>query len=100
VDLGGPHVPSPGLAGFFRNRIPRSKGQAAIVERNDGGAWREVARYANPSDAKLAVDEAIAAGSDPGSLRVVAPQMSNLVLIVGCLAIAFAVAIVLVIVLT
>jgi hypothetical protein len=99
VDLGGPHVPSPGIAGFFKDRIPRSR-SGAIVERSDGGTWHEIGRYANPFDAKLAVDEAIAAGSEPDSLRVVEPRMSNVVLIIGGLAISIAIAIVLSIILS
>jgi hypothetical protein len=97
MNLGGPHVPSPGLAGFFKGRIPRMRG-STVVEREVGGTWREVARYASSIDAKLAVDQAIADGSDPGSLRVVEAQTSGVLVIVGALAIVLAAAIVLYIV--
>jgi hypothetical protein len=95
--IGGPggHIPSPGIAGFFKGRIPRTRA-SVIVERNDGGTWHEVGRYATPIDAKLAVDQAIATGSQPTSLRVAEGQTSGrLLLIVGGLAVAVAVGIVL-----
>jgi hypothetical protein len=95
MSLGGPRVPSPGIAGFFKGRIARLRA-SAIVERNDGGTWHEVGRYATPIDAKLAVDAAIASGSEPASIRVVEAQTSGrLFLVVGGLAIAIAVVIVL-----
>jgi hypothetical protein len=100
--IGGPggHIPSPGLAGFFQGRIPRTRA-SAIVERNDGGMWHEVGRYATPIDAQLAVDQAIATGDEPSSLRVVeSPTSGRILLVVGGLAVAFAVAIVLYLILS
>ena len=89
MDLGDPHDPGTAVAGYFRGRIPRLKA-AAIVERNDRGVWHEVGRYSTVADAKRAVDEAMAAGTDPGSLRVTEthPRQGLLLVLGAAMAIA------------
>jgi hypothetical protein len=86
--------PSPGLASFFKGRIPR-RGRITIVEQRDGNTWRVAGRYGTSIDAKAALDEAIGSGTDPGTLRVVEPRVPILVSVGGALALAIVAAIVL-----
>lgn len=67
---GGPRIPSPNLSDAGKGRFPRSR-RTAVVERFTGTEWVQVGRYGSLHDADEALDLAIAAGADAGSLRVV-----------------------------
>jgi hypothetical protein len=82
-----PRIPSPTLAAVGKGRFPRRK--AAVLERHDAGGWREIGRFGSVRDAGVALDEAIGAGADPGSLRVVETPpstASRVALILGAVA--------------
>jgi hypothetical protein len=42
-----------------------------VLQRFDGSAWRDVARYHTMHDANAALDHAIGDGEEPGALRIV-----------------------------
>jgi hypothetical protein len=73
------------MADVGKGRFYSSR-RTAVLERFDGAVWREVGRYGSVRDAGVALDEAVGAGSAPGTLRVVERGMSTgsrLLLIVG-----------------
>ncbi|MFL5791412.1 MAG: hypothetical protein ACJ76A_07895, partial [Actinomycetota bacterium] len=57
---------SPVLAGIGRGRLFRSK--AAVLQRFDGTAWRDVARYPTIRDADAALDHQVGEGQEPGEI--------------------------------
>jgi hypothetical protein len=62
-----------------------------------GTAWTVVGRYGSTRDANLALDDAVGAGADPGSMRVVATHTTaamSRALVVGFLAFGVAIAII------
>jgi hypothetical protein len=67
---GGPRIPSPNLSDAGKGRFSRSR-RTAVVQRFTGTQWVQVGRYGSLHDADEALDLAIAAGADAGSLRVV-----------------------------
>lgn len=94
---GQPNIPGPTLADVGKGRFGRAR-RAAILERYDGTAWREVGRYGSVRDADVALDEAVGAGAGPGSMRVVEDGSSTatrVLVIVAAVALAVAVAFVL-----
>ena len=93
--VGEPRSPSAFLAGIGKGRFGRTR-RVAILERHDGAAWREFARFGSLADADRALDEAVGSGASPDELRVLeASTGSNrLLLIAGTTAIAAAIVIV------
>jgi preprotein translocase subunit SecF len=71
---------------------------AAILEQHDGTAWTVVGRYGSLRDANVVVDDAVGAGADPGSMRVVethtSATTSRALMVVGCIALGVAIAII------
>jgi hypothetical protein len=83
----GPKVPSPTLLDFGKGRFLGRR--AAILERYDGTAWRPVGRFGDVHDAGVAYDEAIGAGAEPSTVRVVeiGPSLTvRVLMIVGAVA--------------
>jgi hypothetical protein len=70
MGMPGPKYPSPNLADTGKGRWWSAR-RTAVLERFDGAVWREVDRYGSAHDAGVALDEAVGAGSDPMTLRVV-----------------------------
>ena len=66
---GQPAGPSPFLADIGKGRFFGSKG--AVLQRSDGAAWRDVARYRTRREANVALDHAVGEGEEPGALRIV-----------------------------
>jgi hypothetical protein len=64
-----PRVPSPTLSDTGRGRFMKGR-RVTVLERFDGTTWLEVGRFGSIQDAGVALDEAVAAGSDPETLRV------------------------------
>jgi hypothetical protein len=93
---GGPHEPSAFLAGVGKGRF-LGTGQVAILKRLDGAGWQEVARFRSVRDADRALDDAVADGASPDSLRVAEtyPASNRILVVAGTIAIAAAIAIVL-----
>lgn len=92
---GPAHDPSPILIAFAKGRLARTR-HVVVLERNDGSIWREVGRFSDVGEADRALDEAVASGDPPDSLRVSETHVaSNGVLVLaGVIAIALAIAIV------
>jgi hypothetical protein len=90
-----PHAPSAFLAGIGKGVFGRSR-HAATLERHDGDVWREIGRFGSVRDANVALDEAVANGDAPDSLRVMETQVGSngLFVLAGVIAIAAAIAIV------
>jgi len=79
------------MSDMGKGRFPRSR-RVAILQRYDGTAWAEVGRYGSVRDADEALDQAIATGVDPESLRVTeAARTASTVALMVLGAIAFAV---------
>jgi hypothetical protein len=68
-----------------------------ILERRDGAAWREVARFGSVRDANHALDEAVGSGASPDELRVLETYAGSnrLLLIAGAVLIGAAIGIIL-----
>jgi hypothetical protein len=64
-----PRIPSPTLSDFGKGRFRR--GRPAVLERYDGNSWRQAGRFGGAREANAALDEAVGAGADPASVRVV-----------------------------
>jgi hypothetical protein len=96
MGIPGPGEPSPFLAGVGKGRFLGTR--AAVLQRFDGKAWLDVARYRSAHDANAALDHAIGEGKEPGALRIVdaAPSATaRALMIVGAVAgVAVAIAIV------
>jgi hypothetical protein len=96
--IGRPHIPSPTLIDIGQGR-PRRFGRVAILERRDGTVWIEVGRYGSVRDADVALDEAVGAGVEPDSMRVVETHASaattRVLVIVGALGLVGAIGIIL-----
>jgi hypothetical protein len=95
--LGGePHAPSAFLAGIGKGLFGRRRG-VVTLERSEGGVWREVGRFGSLRDADRALDDAVANGAEPDSLRTVetSDASNRLLVIVGALVIGAAIAIML-----
>ena len=91
----GPRIPSPTLADHGKGRFLR--GRVATLERYDGAAWRPIGRFGSVRDAGEALDEAIGAGAEPSSLRVVeVPRSTSMRVLVIAGAVLFVVALALV----
>jgi len=69
MGIPGPGEPSPFLAGVGKGRFLGSK--AVVLQRFDGEAWLDVARYRSAHDANAALDHSIGEGEAPGALRIV-----------------------------
>jgi len=95
VPEGAAHDPGGFVAGLGRGWPGRSRG-VAILERHDGDGWREVGRFRSVREADRALDEAVADGGSPDSLRVseTYAASSRLLLIAGAVAVGAAIAIV------
>jgi hypothetical protein len=98
VDGGGvqPHAPSAFLAGIGKGLFGRTR-QVATLERRDGLEWRQIGRFGSVRDADRALDDAIANGAGPDSLRIVETggASNRLILMAGAVVIGAATAIVL-----
>jgi hypothetical protein len=92
MSIPGPRVPSPFLGDVGKGRFLRGR-HVAKLERFDETRWVELGRYGTLHDAGVALDAAVATGTDAGTVRVteVAPSIPMRVLmVVGVvLAIAF-----------
>jgi hypothetical protein len=95
-----PRLPGPFLAGVGKGRLGRTR-RIAVLERYDGTAWREVARFGDIGEANGALDEAIGDGAPPDTMRVLETHVAanRFLLIAGAIAVALAIAIVLYVVL-
>ena len=97
VGGGQPNIPGPTLADVGKGRLAGSR-RGAILERYDGSSWLPTGRYGSVRDADIALDEAVAAGAEPGRLRVVEPPRTPASLVlasVGLIVLAVVVALVL-----
>ena len=94
---GPPGIPGPNLADIGQGRFGRFR-RVAILEQHDGTAWTVVGRYGSLRDANVALDDAVGAGADPGSMRVVethaSAATSRALVVVGFLALCIAIAII------
>ena len=94
---GPPGIPGPNLADIGQGRLGRFR-RVAILEQHDGTAWNVVGRYGSLRDANVAFDDAVGAGADPGSMRVVethtSAATSPALVVVGSLALGVAIAII------
>jgi hypothetical protein len=94
---GPPGIPGPNLADIGQGRFGRFR-RVAILEQHDGTAWTVVGRYGSLRDANVALDDAVGAGADPGSMRVVethtSAATSRALVVVGFLALGVAIAII------
>jgi hypothetical protein len=92
---GQPAGPSPFLAGIGKGRFLGTR--AAVLQRFDGSAWRDVASYRTTREADAALDRAVGDGEEPGALRVVDPAPSagaRALMIIGtAVCVAFAIGI-------
>jgi hypothetical protein len=88
----GPRIPSPTLSDFGKGRFVGRR--AAVLERHDGTAWRQVGRFRTTHDAGVAYDEAIGAGADPSTVRVieVGPSLGTRVLMIAGVVVFLAIA--------
>ena len=64
-----PRIPSPALSDTGKGRFVKGR-HVTVLERLDGTTWVEIGRFGSVQDAGVALDEAVAAGSDPQTLRV------------------------------
>jgi hypothetical protein len=100
---GHPRIPAPNLTDIGRGRFGRFR-RVAVLERHDGTAWTVMGRYGSIRDANVALDDAVGAGADPDSMRVVeahsSATKSRALAIVGVLVLCLAIAIILLYVLT
>jgi hypothetical protein len=94
---GPPGIPGPNLADIGQGRFGRFR-RVATLEQLDGTAWIVVGRFDSLGDANVALDDAVGAGADPGSMRVVeahtSTATSRALVIVGFLALGVAIAII------
>jgi len=94
---GPPGIPGPNLADIGRGRFGRFR-RVAILEQHDGTAWTVIGRYGSLRDANVALDDAVGAGADPDSMRVVetdtSTAMSRALVVIGSLALGVAIAII------
>ncbi len=94
---GPPGIPGPNLADIGRGRFGRFR-RVAILEQHDGTAWTVIGRYGSIQDANVALDDAVGAGAEPGSMRVVethtSATTSRALVVVGVLALGVAIAII------
>jgi hypothetical protein len=94
---GPPGIPGPNLTDIGQGRFGRFR-RVAILERHDGAAWTVVGRYGSIRDANVALDDAIGAGADPDSMRVMETHMSattsRALAVAGLLALGVAIAII------
>jgi len=94
---GPPGIPGPNLKDIGQGRFARFR-RIAILEQHDGAAWTVLGRYGSLRDANVALDDAVGAGADPGSMRVVETHASGAtsraLLVVGFLALGVAIAII------
>ena len=75
--------------------------RTASVERFDGAAWTTLATYGNLNDAHVALDELIAGGADPNTVRLGegSSLRQTILMVVAAVAIVLAGAIILYVVL-
>jgi hypothetical protein len=94
---GPPGIPGPNLTDIGRGRFGRFR-RVAILEQHDGTGWTVVGRYGSIQDANVALDEALGAGVEPDSMRVVeahtSATKSRALAIVGVLVLCVAIAII------
>lgn len=94
---GPPGIPGPNLTDIGQGRFARFR-RVAILERHDGTAWTVVSRYGSIRDADVALDDAVGAGADPSSMRVVethtSAATSRALAVAGFLALGVAIAII------
>ncbi len=64
-----PRMPSPTLSDVGKGRFMKGR-HVTVLERFDGTNWLEIGRFGSVQDAGNALDDAVAAGSDPETLRV------------------------------
>jgi hypothetical protein len=92
---GAAHDPSTFVVALGKGRLGRTR-RVAVLERTDGSVWREAGRFGSLQEADRALDEAVANGSPPDSLRVTETHVASngLLVIAGAIGIALAIAIV------
>jgi hypothetical protein len=99
---GPPGIPGPNLADIGQGRFAPFR-RVAILERHDGTGWTAMGRYGSLRDANVALDDAVGAGGDPGSMRVVETRTwaatSRALVVVGSVALGVAIAIIVIYVL-
>jgi len=88
-----PRMPSPTLSDVGKGRFIKGR-HVTVLERFDGADWLEIGRFGSVQDAGNALDDAVAAGSDPESLRVtdVGPTTTGRVALVIGVVLAVAIA--------
>ena len=88
-----PRIPSPALSDAGKGRFVKGR-YVTVLERFDGTTWLEIGRFGSVQDAGVALDEAVAAGRDPQTLRVtdVGPTKTGRVAMVVGVLLAVAIA--------
>ncbi len=88
-----PRIPSPALSDTGKGRFVKGR-HVTVLERFDGTTWLELGRFGSAEAAGVALDEAVAAGSDPETLRItdIGPTMTGRVAFVVGVVIAVAIA--------
>lgn len=64
-----PRIPSPALSDTGKGRFMKGR-HVTVLERFDGTTWLEIGRFGSEQAAGSALDAAVAAGSDPETLRI------------------------------
>lgn len=88
-----PRMPSFTLSDVGKGRFVKGR-HITVLERFDGTSWLEIGRFGSVQDAGSALDDAVAAGSDPTTLRVtdVGPTKTGRVAMVVGVVVAVAIA--------
>jgi hypothetical protein len=88
-----PRMPTVGLSDTGKGRFVKGR-RVSVLERFNGTTWLEIGRFGSVQDAGVALDEAVAAGSDPETLRVtdVGPWRTGRVAMVVGVVLAVAIA--------
>ena len=88
-----PRIPGPALSDTGKGRFMKGR-HITVLERFDGTMWLEIGRFGSVRDAGSALDAAVAAGSDPETLRItdVGPTMTGRVAMVVGVVLAVAIA--------
>jgi hypothetical protein len=88
-----PRIPSPALSDTGKGRFMKGR-HVTVLERFDGTTWLEIGRFGSEQAAGSALDAAVAAGSDPETLRItdVGPTKTGRVAFVVGVVLAVAIA--------
>jgi hypothetical protein len=76
VPEGPAHHPSTLVVALGKGRLGTTR-RVAVLERKAGSVWREVGRFGSLKEADRALDEAVANGERPDSLRVAETRVAS-----------------------